>query len=152
MQSFNLNEPKQAYDTLKQVWEKILKPQLLNGSKQVMTITSYEEALTNRQRKYYHGYILLTISQQVNVEGRKYHVDDWKHHYRQKFLGDKIVEVIDVMTGATKRELQRVSSESLSVKGYNELIEKVTADAATEFGVVFDIDFAEWEQHENSQA
>jgi hypothetical protein len=43
-----------------------------------------------------------------------------------------------------------VSSESLSVKGYNELIEKVTADAATEFGVVFDVGFAEWEQHENT--
>jgi hypothetical protein len=151
MQSFNLNEPKQAYDTLKQVWEKIIKPQLLNGSKQVMTITSYEEALTNRQRKYYHGYILLTISDQVDVDGRKYPLEVWKQHYRQKFLGDKVVELVDVMTGATRKELQRVSSESLSVKGYNELIEKVTADAATEFGVVFDIDFAQWEQHENSQ-
>jgi hypothetical protein len=152
MQSFNLYEPKQAYDTIKQVWEKILKPHLLNGSKQVMTITSYEEALTNRQRKYYHGYVLLNISQQVDVDGRKYPLEVWKQHYRQKFLGDKVVEVTDVMTGATRRELQRVSSESLSVKGYNELIEKVTADAATEFGVVFDIDFAQWEQHENSQA
>ena len=152
MQSFNLYEPKQAYDTIKQVWEKILKPHLLNGSKQVMTITSYEEALTNRQRKYYHGYVLLNISQQVDVDGRKYPLEVWKQHYRQKFLGDKVVEVTDVMTGATRRELQRVSSESLSVKGYNELIEKVTADAATEFGVVFDIDFAQWEHHENSQA
>jgi ATP-dependent DNA ligase len=151
MQSFNLNEPKQAYDTLKQVWKKILKPHLLNGSKQVMTITSYEEALTNRQRKYYHGVILVTIANQVDVQGRKYPLEVWKQHYRQKFLGDKVVEVIDVMTGATRKELQRVSSESLSVKGYNELIEKVTADAATEFGVVFDVDFAEWEQHENNQ-
>jgi hypothetical protein len=115
-----------------------------------MTITSYEEALTNRQRKYYHGVILVTIANQVNVEGRKYPLEVWKQHYRQKFLGDKVVEVIDVMTGATRRELQRVSSESLSVKGYNELIEKVTADAITEFGVVFDIDFAQWEQNENT--
>jgi len=150
MQSFNLYEPKQAYDIITTVWQNILKPQLITGNKQVMQIISYEEALTNRQRKYYHGYILLTISQQAVVNGNKYVLETWKEHYRQKFLGDKVVEVINVMTGITRKELQRVSSESLSVKGYNELIEKVTADAATEFGVVFDINFAEWEQNENS--
>ena len=150
MQSFNLYEPKQAYDIITTVWQNILKPQLITGNKQVMQIISYEEAATNRQRKYYHGYILLTISQQAVVNGNKYVLETWKEHYRQKFLGDKVVEVINVMTGITRKELQRVSSESLSVKGYNELIEKVTADAATEFGVVFDINFAEWEQNENS--
>jgi hypothetical protein len=150
MESFNLYEPKQAYDIITTVWQNILKPQLINGNKQVMQIISYEEALTNRQRKYYHGYILLTIAQQAVVNGNKYVLETWKEHYRQKFLGDKVVEFINVMTGITRKELQRISSESLSVKGYNELIEKVTADAATEFGVVFDINFAEWEQNENS--
>ena len=151
MQSFNLYEPKQAYNTIKQIWD-IVKPLLISGNKQVLTLTSYEEAKTERQRKFYHGYVLLTISHQAIVDGRKYSLDVWKEHYRKMFLGDKVVEVTDIKTGATRKELQRVSSESLSVKGYNELIEKVTADASTEFGVVFDVDYAEWEMNEASQA
>jgi hypothetical protein len=149
MQSFNLYEPKQAYDTIKKVWD-IVKPLLVSGNKQVLTLTGYEEAKTERQRKYYHGYVLLTISQQAIVDGRKYALEVWKEHYRKKFLGNKVVEVTDIKTGATSKELQRVSSESLSVKGYNELIEKVTADAAIEFGVVFDVGFAEWEMNEQN--
>ena len=59
-----------------------------------------------------------------------------------------MVEVIDIKTGASKKELQRVSTESLGVKKMNEYIEKVCADAANEFGVVFDIGFDEWTQGE----
>jgi hypothetical protein len=68
----------------------------------------------------------------------------WKEHYRAKFLGETVVDVTDIKTGATRRELQRVSSESLSVKGYTKLIEQVTADAASEYGVIFDADFNTW--------
>ncbi len=143
MHSFHLTEPSQAYKTMKKIWE-IAKPELVAGNKQVISLQSFQEAKTSQQRKYYHGYILTTIAQQVVVEGRKYAMPIWKDHYRQKFLGDKVVEVVDVKTGASKREIQRVSSEGLNVKGYNELIEQVTADASTEFGVVFDADFEEW--------
>lgn len=148
MQSHNLTEPSQAHKKMQEVWH-FVKAELLAGRKQVMTIKSYEEALTEKQRKYLHGYILRTISQTVVIEGRKYPLDVWKSHYRQQFLGDKVVEITDIKTGAVKRELQRVSSESLSVSGYNKLIEQVTADAVSEFGVVFDVDFDQWMQSEN---
>lgn len=143
MKSINLTEPSQAHKALQQEWHYI-KSQLLAGNKQVMTLKSFEEALTEKQRKYYHGYILDTIAKTVLIDGRKYLLAVWKEHYRAKFLGDTVVEITDIKTGATKKELRRVSSESLSVKGYNKLIDQVTADAGTEFGVVFDASFDDW--------
>lgn len=143
MKSINLIDPSQAHKALQREWH-YLKGELLAGNKQVLTIKSFEEALTEKQRKYYHGYILMNIADQVLVEGRKYSLPVWKEHYRAKFLGDTVVEVTDIKTGATKKELRRVSSESLSVKGYNKLIDQVTADASTEYGVVFDASFDEW--------
>lgn len=143
MKSINLTEPSQAHKALQREWH-YLKAELLAGNKQVLTIKSFEEALTEKQRKYYHGYILDTVAKSVLIDGRKYSIAVWKEHYRAKFLGDTVVEITDIKTGATKKELRRVSSESLSVKGYNKLIDQVTADAATEFGVVFDASFEEW--------
>jgi predicted GNAT superfamily acetyltransferase len=145
--SINLVEPSQALKAMRGLWQ-TLKAELIAGNKQVVTLTSFEESMTAQQRKYYHSYILVNIAQQAAVAGRKYAMPVWKEHYRAMFLGDKVVDVTDIKTGVIKRELQRVSSESLSVKGYNELIEQVTADASTEFGVVFDASFEEWQEHE----
>jgi predicted GNAT superfamily acetyltransferase len=139
----NLINPTQAYQAINNVWLKV-KSELQAGNKQVIELKSYEEALTAKQRKYYHGYILTTIAQSVSVDGRKYHLNVWKEHYRRLFLPDAIVDITDIKTGATRRELHRVSSESLSVKGYTKLIEQVTADAASEYGVIFDADFDTW--------
>jgi len=147
MISVNLVEPTQAHKAIATLWNK-LKAELIAGNKQVLTIKSFEEALTEKQRKYYHGYILVTISQQAIVEGRKFAMKTWKEHYRAMFLPDAVEEVTDIKTGATRRELRRVSSESLSVKGYNKLIDQVTVDASTEYGVVFDADFNEWIMNE----
>lgn len=143
MKSINLINPSQAHQTLKREWEYI-KSQLIAGNKQVLILKSFEEALTEKQRGYYHGYILETVAKQAVVDGRKFPMRVWKEHYRAMFLGDTVVEITDIKTGATKKELRRVSSESLSVKGYNKLIDQVTADSATEFGVVFDASFDEW--------
>lgn len=146
--SINLIEPSQAHKEIGKAWNYI-KAELLAGNKQVMIIKSFEEALTEKQRKYYHGYILTTIAQQAIVEGRKYVMPTWKEHYRDKFLGEEVIDVTDIKTGAIRKELRRVSSESLGVKGYNNLIDQVTADSSTEYGVVFDASFDEWVDNES---
>jgi hypothetical protein len=143
MMVLNLISTTQAHQAINTVWAKV-KNELQAGNKQVIELKSYEEALTAKQRKYYHGYILTTIAHSVSVDGRKYQLNVWKEHYRAKFLGEAVVDITDIKTGATRRELQRVSSESLSVKGYTKLIEQVTADAASEYGVIFDADFNTW--------
>jgi hypothetical protein len=149
MIAINLTEPTQAHKAISGLWTTI-KNELTAGHKQVIELKSFEEALTGQQRRYFHGYVLTTIAQTATVDGRKYAMPVWKEFYRSKFLGDEVVEVTDIKTGATKKELRRKSSESLSVKGYNKLIDQVTADAATEFGVVFDVNFDQWMEREQA--
>ena len=149
--SINLIEPSQAHKALQTLWLKV-KAELMAGNKQMLTLQSFEEAMTTQQRKYYHGYILTTIAKSVVVDGRKYALNVWKEHYRKLFLGDKVEEITNIKTGVIKREIVRISSESLTVKGYNKLIEQVTADAATEYGVVFDASFEEWLMQEMENA
>lgn len=44
-----------------------------------------------------------------------------------------------------KTDRQRVSTEDLGVKGYSQLIDRVSAFAATELGVTFPATFQQWE-------
>lgn len=141
--SINLYEPTQAHKAFGEAWKQA-KNLLVAGRKQVLTITDFEDALTTKQRGFYHGYILTMIAEQAMVEGRKYPMATWKEHFRAEFLGDKVVTEINPMTGIETKRAVRISSESLGVKGYNNLIEQVTAFAVTELNVVFDKDFDQW--------
>ena len=49
------------------------------------------------------------------------------------------------MTGKKVRRRVRVSTEDLGVKGYSQLIDRVSAFAATELGVTFPATFQQWE-------
>jgi hypothetical protein len=138
-----LSSPNQAHTAIKSAWE-YAKPQLFGGRKLVMRIVDYEEAKTDAQRRFYHGYILLEISKQAKVDGNKYSLATWKEFARAKYLGDKVENVTNPMTGVITKQAVRVSTESLGVRGYNKLIEQVTAFAATELGVIFDSDFNSW--------
>jgi ATP-dependent Lon protease len=146
MKIFNLINATQAHQIIQKIWHEF-KPELIAGNKQVIIVKSFEESMTAQQRKYYHGHILQTISRQVSVDGKKYNLESWKEYFRAKFLGDEVIEVTDIKTGAIKKELRRVSSESLSVAGYSKLIEQVTAEASTEYGVVF-TNFDDWMEAE----
>lgn len=98
-----------------------------------------------RQRRFYHGVILKQISEQAVVCGVRYALEVWKEQMRRLFLPDEFVSVR--MPGAKRATPQRVrvSTESLSVKQYSELIDKVMAYAVADLGVVFDVDAAERE-------
>jgi hypothetical protein len=138
-----LSSPNQAHTAIKSAWE-YAKPQLFGGRKLVMRIVDHEEAKTAQQRKYIHGYIYLEISKQAVVGGQKFNLATWKEHFRSVFLGDEVVEVLNPMTGVITKQAVRVSTESLGVRGYNKLIEQVTAFATTELGVRFDESFESW--------
>ena len=138
-----LNNHTQAHAAIQKLWLHI-KAELLAGNKQVLELRSYSDALSTQQRKYYHGVVLNEIAKQAVIEGRKYKLEIWKEHFRDKYLGEEVITVTNPMTGVEKREVIRVSSESLTVKGYNELIEKVTAFASTDLGVNFHTTFDEY--------
>lgn len=146
MNQITLHSPQQAHQALKDVWHKV-KPLLVGGRKQVLEIRDYEDRLSEQQRKYYHGYILTQIAQQARIDDNKYPMQVWKEHFRNKHLGDKVESIIDPMNGTVKKEVVRVSTESLGVKKYTLLIEQVTAFAVTDLNVNFDLEFDEWAEN-----
>lgn len=140
---FYLQSPTQAHQAISQLWH-YAKPNVIAGRKLIVRVVDFEEDKTTQQRRYYHGYVLTEIAKQARVSGEKYAMETWKEHFRKTYLGSKRKKVIDPMTGKKSWRLERISTESLGVKGYNMLIEKVTAFAATELGVVFGETLESW--------
>jgi hypothetical protein len=69
----------------------------------------------------------------------------WKEWFRAEFLGHKTQTCINPITGKKSRRRVRVSTEDLGVKGYAQLIDRVTAYAVMELGVRFSMDFRQYE-------
>jgi NinB protein len=138
-----LNDPAQAHKVIQKLWVDA-KTNLLAGRKQVLEMRDFEDTMTDKQRRYYHGYILTEIARQARVEGVQHAMPIWKEHFRKTYLGKKRVRDINPITGKKSYRWERVSTEGLGVKGYNELIDRVTAFATMELNVNFYEDFDIW--------
>lgn len=119
-----------------QVWQQI-KALAVAGHATVVEVRTAEDCKTDKQRRYLHGYVLTTIAREARVNGQQFDMRVWKEHLRAEFLGHKTVTHRNPITGKKVRRRERVSTESLGVKGYAEYIDRVTAYAATELGVEF---------------
>lgn len=140
---FYLQTPAQAHRAINDIWH-YAKPNVMAGRKLIVRVVDFEEDKTTQQRRYYHGYILTEIARQAKVNGEKYAMETWKEHFRKTYLGSKRKKIIDPMTSKKSWRLERISTESLGVKGYNRLIEMVTAFACTELGVIFSETLESW--------
>lgn len=118
------------------------------GHRLQVEVRLQEDAKTDRQRRYYHGVVLKTIAQQARPNGQQFPLAVWKEHFRAEYLGHKTVTTQNPLTGKKVRRRKRVSTEDLGVKGYSQLIDRVSAFAATELGVVFPASFEQWERCE----
>jgi hypothetical protein len=147
--TFNLSaNPVEAHKTLAgSVWQQI-KALAIAGHGTVVEVRTAEDCKTDKQRRYLHGYVLMTIARQAAPGGQKFDMKTWKEHFRAEFLGFKTVTVKNPMTGKKVRRRQRVSTEDLGVKGYGEYIDRVTAYAATELGVEFQEEYVDPETGE----
>lgn len=135
-QTITLQNEVQGHAAVKSVWH-WAKAQLSAGRPVDLEARLHEDAKTDKQRKYLHGYVLMTIARQAAPGGQKFDMKTWKEHFRSEFLGFKTVTTKNPMTGKKVRRRVRVSTEDLGVKGYSEYIERVTAFAAVELGVEF---------------
>ena len=135
-QTITLQNEVQGHAAVKAVWS-WAKAQLSAGRPVDLEARLHEDAKTDKQRRYLHGYVLMTIARQAAVNGQQFDLSTWKEWYRSTFLGWKTVTHKNPFTGKKVRRRQRVSTEDLGVKGYSEYIERVTAHAATELGVEF---------------
>lgn len=107
---------------------------VLDGRRVRIRIEEAEDDITVQQRRFYHGPVLKQVSEQARDDGKRYVQAVWKEYYREKFLGNRW----ELVKG--KPVEIRVSTEELGVKAYSEFIDKVVADAATEWGVEFHFD------------
>lgn len=144
-------EPTQAHKVLTSlVWPEV-KAQTMAGVRLELEIRQHEDAKTDRQRRYYHGVVLKCIADQAKPNGCQYPLAVWKEHFRSEYLGHKTVTTKNPLTGKKVRRRVRVSTEDLGVKGYSQLIDRVSAFAATELGVRFPATYEQWERLEVDQ-
>jgi hypothetical protein len=129
--------PQQAGVSLNSMVVPWCKSMMAAGHALAVEIRLAEDAKTDQQRKYYHGVILKQIAEQASPNGQKFPLAVWKEHFRAQYLGFKTTTFVNPLTGKKSRRRVRKSTEDLGVKAYNELIERVTAFAVTELGVVF---------------
>lgn len=121
------------------------KAQFANGHAVEIEIRLHEDAKTDRQRGYYHGVVLKTISRHQMPDGTQYDLRTWKEFFRERFLGHKTVTFKNPITGKKHRRRQRISTEDIGVKKYADLIERVIAYASIELGVIVPIPYTQWE-------
>lgn len=118
------------------VWHQV-KALSMAGHATLVEVRTAEDEKTDKQRRYLHGYVLMTIAKQAAPGGQRFDMKTWKEHFRSEFLGFKTITTKNPMTGKKIRRRVRVSTEDLGVKGYGEYIDRVTAFAATELAVEF---------------
>lgn len=148
---YSCYEPAQAHKVLTSlVWPEV-KAQTMAGVRLELEIRQHEDAKTDRQRRYYHGVVLKCIADQAKPNGCQYPLAVWKEHFRSEYLGHKTVTTKNPITGKKVRRRVRVSTEDLGVKGYSQLIDRVSAFAATELGVRFPATYEQWERLEVDQ-
>lgn len=147
-QAVELFNPVQAHQVLTgTVWPHA-KNLLMAGHRLVLELRLAEDAKTDKQRRYYHGFVLKTIAEQAVVNGQKFPIPVWKEHFRSEYLGFKVSTHINPTTGKKSRRRIRISTEDIGVKRYSLLIEQVTAYAVTDLGVVFPSDWVDPETGE----
>lgn len=127
----------QAWDSFMRVVAPWCRDRFKEGARVVVELRLYEDAKTDRQRRYFHGVILKEISEQAAPAGVKHSLQVWKEYFRAEFLGFKTVSFVNPLTGRKSRRRQRLSTEDLGVKAYAKHIERVTAFGILELGVLF---------------
>jgi len=75
--------------------------------------------------------LLTEIADQVWIRGRKYDVETWKEHFRQKLIGTEEIEMPD-----GKRLERGISTTTLDVAAFSDFMDQITAHATSELGVI----------------
>jgi hypothetical protein len=127
--------PEQAREALRAGALPWIGEQLKQGRELVGEFRLLDDAITQEQRAYLHAVVLTEIAQFARPNGQQFPMKVWKEHFRQEFLGFKVVSTVNPLTGRKSRRRVRVSTEDLGVRGMANYIDRVIAFAATELGV-----------------
>lgn len=110
---------------------------IARGKQAVITAKEHEDDRTIQQLRWYWGVLLREISEQASIDGVKYTPEMWHGLAKRLHLGYEIVreKVAGRKRATVYRRLKSVGK--LSQKAMATYLEKVTAWAVTDFGVVF---------------
>lgn len=108
----------------------------------------HEDAKTDRQRVFYHDFVLAEIARQAVIFGHRHSKNAWKEHFRAEYLGSRTVTHEDPISGKTTVVQERISTESLGVREYGDLIDRVMAHAISDLNVEFPATFEQWEREQ----
>jgi hypothetical protein len=127
--------PQAAHDACEEAW-RIVKGLTLCGKPVRIVAGEYDRDRSLEQNRFYWGPLLGAISDQVRTPD-KWTAEAWHQLFRRQFLGFKIEK--QVVAGKKKPVIIRRlrSTRDLTVKQFAEYVEKITAYAVTELGVVF---------------
>lgn len=99
------------------------------GKALAVVVQPHKAKRTVEQNAKLHA-VLNDIAEQAWVNGRQFSMAAWKEHYREKFVG---IERLTLPSGKV-REISRSTTE-LDVGEMADLITRIQADAAMNFGV-----------------
>lgn len=96
-------------------------------------VTEEERRRTLDQNRFFHGPVLDTIAEQAWWEGRRFPKEFWKEYFRRRYLLKDEYETPDGEVIQTYW-----STADLNVGQMTEFLQKVQAEAASEWGVMFE--------------
>jgi hypothetical protein len=101
------------------------------GKPLAVTVAEHKSKRSVEQNARLHA-LLTEVAAQAWVNGRQFSVEVWKEHYKRKFIGTEEIELPD-----GKVEERGISTTTLDVGGFSDLMTKIEEDATTQLGVVF---------------
>jgi hypothetical protein len=102
-------------------------PAAAAGKPVVVEVTDYDSIGSNEQLRFLFGAVLSQISEQVELDGKRFDKDAWYGHYLHKFAPKK-----DTPSG-----LIPIGVSQMKKRERAEFTTKIQADAAQEYGVEF---------------
>ena len=115
------------------------------GHKLTLTIKRAEDERSLHQNAWYWGILLKEISEQARIGGQRYTVDAWHNLGKRQHLPRKVTKST---VAGRKRKVTITSIGStakLTVRQMNDYLERFTAFAVTDLGVVFSV--GRWQEY-----
>ena len=120
------NDSKALYGFLRANWNAMAQA----GRPLSVSVAEYKSKRSDDQNRKLHA-MLNELATNAWINGKQFTPDTWKEFVRQKFIG---TEEIDMPDG---RRIERgISTTTLSVQEFSELIEQINEWAASELGVI----------------
>ena len=137
-------DPQRAHAMMTASAWPFIKSHTAAGTKLAMVIKPQEDDRSLRQNAYYWGVLLKEISEQARVAGQKYTADAWHELGKRAHLPRKVTKKT---VAGRKRKVVTTSigsTRDLKVRSMSLYLEKFTAFAVTDLGVVFSV--GRWEE------